>query len=61
MQPGAPKSGTSAIAWSLVWALAIIAAAILFKGKPAAYWVISALTSGALGFVILKPQRNCSR
>jgi len=61
VQPIYRKPEISTIAWSLVWALAIIVAAILFKGQPAAHWVVSALTAGALGFVILKPRINCLR
>lgn len=46
---------TSPIARSLVWALAILAAAYLFKHRPAAaYWIESALMVGALTFLILK-------
>ena len=47
------KSGTL-IVWSLIWAAGIIATAFLFKGNPAKYWIESALTVGALGFVVLK-------
>src|SRR5882672_856411 len=33
------KLATSTILWSLVWALAIIATAFLFKGNPAKDWI----------------------
>ena len=59
MTSNSKKFGTSAIAWSLVWALAIIAAAFIFKGHPAEYWIEAGLTAGALAFVILK-RRNTS-
>jgi hypothetical protein len=49
------------IAWSLLWALAIIASAWIFKGSPAALWVETALVGGALCFVILKPRPNSCR
>jgi hypothetical protein len=45
------------ILWSLVFALAIVASAFLFKGNPALYWIEAALTVAALTFVILKSQR----
>jgi hypothetical protein len=57
MKPNSKKSGTPPIFWSLVWAFAIIAAAFLFKGNPAVYWIEAALIVGALTFVVLKPQR----
>ena len=57
MMANSKKLGTSAIVWSLVWAFAIIAAAFLFKGNPAVYWIEAGLIIGALTFVVLKPQR----
>jgi len=45
--------------WSLVWAFAIMAAAFLFKGNPAEYWIEAGLIVGALTFVVLK-RRNLS-
>jgi hypothetical protein len=45
------------ILWSLVFALAIVACAFLFKGNPALYWIEAGLTVAALALVILKPQR----
>lgn len=58
MEPNSKKLGTSPIVWSLVWAFAIIAAAFLFKGNPAIYWIEAGLIIGALTFVVLKPQRR---
>jgi hypothetical protein len=58
--PNSKKLGTSAIVWSLVWAAAIIAAAFLFKGNPAEYWIESGLIIGALTFVVLKRRRLVS-
>jgi hypothetical protein len=52
--------GTSAIVWSLVWAIAIIATAFLFRGNPAEYWIESGLIIGALTFVVLKRRRLVS-
>jgi len=48
------------ILWSLVFALAMIASAFLFKGNPALYWIEAGLTVAALTFVVLKPQRSIS-
>jgi hypothetical protein len=36
------------ILWSLVFALAIVASAFLFKGNPALYWIEAALVVAAL-------------
>lgn len=55
--PASKKFGRSPILWSLVWALAVIATAYLFKGNPAEYWIQAGLVVGALVFVVLKPQR----
>jgi len=60
MAPNSKKLATSAIVWSLVWALAIIAAAFLFKGNPAEYWIEAGLIIGALTFVVLKRRRLVS-
>jgi hypothetical protein len=43
MLPNPKGFGTSAIVWSLVWAIVIIATAFLFKGNPAQYWIESGL------------------
>ena len=58
--PNSKKLGTSAMVWSLVWAIAIIATAFLFKGNPAEYWMESGLIIGALTFVVLKRRRLVS-
>ena len=60
MMPKSKRLGTSAIVWSLVWAIAIIAAAFLFRGNPAEYWIESGLIVGALTFVVLKRRRLVS-
>jgi len=57
MKPDAKKFATSTVVFSLLWALAIVATAFLFRGKAAEYWIESALIAGALGFVVLKPRR----
>jgi hypothetical protein len=54
MDANSKKIGTSAIVLSLIWALAIIATAFLFKGNPAEYWIEAGLVVGALTFVVLK-------
>jgi hypothetical protein len=46
------------ILWSLVFALAMVASAFLFKGNPALYWIEAGLTVAALTFVILKSPRR---
>jgi hypothetical protein len=53
MKPNSKK----AIFWSLVFGLAIVVSAFLFKGSPALYWIEAGLTVGALTFVVLKSQR----
>jgi hypothetical protein len=60
MMPNSKRLGTSAIVWALVWAIAIIAAAFLFRGNPAEYWIESGLIVGALTFVVLKRRRLVS-
>jgi len=57
MNPNSKRLATSTILWSLVWALAIIATAFLFKGNPAKDWIEAGLIVGALTFVVLKRQR----
>jgi len=61
MEPNSKTSRTSTIVWSLVWALAVIAAAFFFKGNPAEYWIESALIVGALTFVVLKRRSASAR
>jgi hypothetical protein len=60
MNTDSKKHESSRIIWAFVFALAMIAAAFLFKGKPSLYWIESALLVGALTFVILKPRRPVS-
>jgi hypothetical protein len=45
------------ILWSLVFAVAMIASALVFKGNPALYWIEAGLMVAALTFVVLKSQR----
>jgi len=50
------------ILWSLVFALAMVASAFLFKGNSALYWIEAGLLVAALTFVILKsPQPAVGR
>ena len=51
----------SRIVWSLLCALAIIASAFVFKGKPEAQWMESGLIGVALVFLVLKPARPVCR
>jgi hypothetical protein len=39
---------TRLVLWSMVWAIALIASAILFKGNPVKDWIQSALFVGAI-------------
>jgi len=57
MKLNSKELGPWPIVWAIVWALAIIATAFLFKGKPAEYWIESGLIVGALAFVVLKSRR----
>jgi len=41
---------TGLVLWSMVWALALIASAILFKGNPVKGWIQSALFICAITF-----------
>jgi hypothetical protein len=61
MKTNYERLGASPIVWSLAWAFAIIATALLFKGNPAKDWIEAALIIGALTFVVLKPQRLVCR
>ncbi len=55
-------STSSRILWSVVWALAIIASAFLFKGTTYAAPLETALTGLGLVFVVLKsPRPDCLR
>jgi hypothetical protein len=49
------------ILWSLVFALAMVASAFLFKGHPALYWIEAGLVIAALTLVILKSPRQAVR
>jgi hypothetical protein len=51
---------TSRIAWSLIFAFAIIASAFVFKGSAASYEIETALTGAALTFAVLK-RPACTR
>ena len=51
------KQTAKLILWSIIWALAIIASAILFKGSPAKDWIQSALFIGAITGWLWQSQR----
>jgi hypothetical protein len=43
---------------SVIWAAAMIAAALLLKNNPAQPWIETGLVVGALVLVILQPQQS---
>jgi hypothetical protein len=49
------------ILWSLVWAFGLIAAAFLFKGNPAKYWIDAALFVGATTYLMWIYERRTRR
>jgi len=56
------RSLVSIILWSTVWALALIASAIVLKGNPAKEWVQAVLFIGALTVVLWQGQQlSCRR
>jgi hypothetical protein len=52
------KHPTTLVLWSIAWALAIIASAILFKGNPIKDWVQAALFIGGITFWLWLSQRT---
>ena len=46
------------VLWAIVWALALIASAIFFKGNPIKDWVQSALFIGAITFWLWQYRRR---
>jgi len=42
------------IVWAVVWAIAFIMSAILFKGSPVKEWIQAALFIAALTFLLFK-------
>jgi hypothetical protein len=48
---------TRLVLWSMAWALALIASAILFKGNPVKDWIQSALFVGAITFWLWQSRR----
>jgi uncharacterized membrane protein YbhN (UPF0104 family) len=57
------KQTVNLLIWSLVWALALIVSAIVFKGNPLKEWIQSALFIAATTFwlwqVSRTGRRNC--
>jgi len=51
------KQKTTIVLWSIAWALALTASAILFKGNPLKDWIQAALFIGAMTFWLWKAQR----
>jgi len=48
---------TGLVFWSMVWALALIASAILFKGNPVKGWIQSALFICAITLWLWQPRQ----
>jgi membrane protein DedA with SNARE-associated domain len=55
------KYGMSLILGSLVWALALVAAAYIFRGNPAKDWIESALVIGAITYLMWNYERRRRR
>jgi hypothetical protein len=51
------KKIATLILWAIVWALALIASAALFKGNAVKDWIQSALFIGALTFWLWQSRR----
>jgi len=55
------KSNTRIIVWSVIWALALIVAGIVYKGNPAKDQVVAVLTVvGTFVLLALLPRRSDS-
>jgi len=52
------KQLTNLILWAIVWAVAMIASAILLKGNPTKDWIQSTLFIAAMTFWVWKSQRS---
>jgi hypothetical protein len=50
------QSEKTRLGWALVWAVAIMGAALFFRGNPAYFWIESGLTVAAMTFVVLRPK-----
>ena len=57
MTNSSTKRLTALILWAVVWAVAMIASAILLKGNPIKDWVQAALFIGAMTFWVWQSQR----
>ncbi len=57
MTASSKRQMATLILWALVWALALIASAILFKGNPLKNWIQSALYIGGLTFWLWQSRR----
>jgi uncharacterized membrane protein HdeD (DUF308 family) len=57
------KSNARIIVWSVIWALALIVAGVVYKGNPAKDQVVTVLTVvGTFVLLALLPSRsNCAR
>jgi len=58
------KHNTRIIVWSVIWALALIVAGVVYKGNPAFNQALAVITVvGTFGLLALLPRRskNCIR
>ena len=58
MMTDAKKYRMTQILWSLVWAFALIAAAYVFKGNPAKYWIESGIFVTAITGLLWNYERR---
>lgn len=61
MTSTARRSTATIVLWSVAWATALIASAILLKGNPAKDWVQAALFIGALTVSLWQGHRLACR
>ena len=61
MTTNSNKQRVQVILWSLVWAFGLTAAAFLFKGNPAKYWIDAALFVGATTYLMWNYERRTRR
>lgn len=57
MTTSSKKQIATLILWAIVWALALIGSAILFKGQPVKDWIQSALFIMAMTFWVWQSRR----
>lgn len=57
MTTSSKRQMATLVLWAIIWALALIASAILFKGNPVKDWIQSALFIGAITFWLWQSRR----